>query len=183
MDNTHLFDESALCARVADGLSSTALADEFDCSRSTINRRVAKIGVTITGNRRVIAKTCRQQVQSMKASEAVEYLLDVVEELCSGQDDDLVTKVISHGFTPTESQILLAIFSTDMMSKDRLFAAIYGARASGEMPEIKIIDVLICKIRNKLKSIGWPVSIETLWGRGYYGVRAEGFLFPWETAQ
>ena len=32
-------------------------------------------------------------------------------------------------------------------------------------PEIKIIDVYICKVRKKLKPIG--VRIDTMWGKGY----------------
>ena len=36
---------------------------------------------------------------------------------------------------------------------------------SGEEPEIKIIDVYICKARKKLTPIG--VRIDTMWGKGY----------------
>ncbi|WP_299941192.1 winged helix-turn-helix domain-containing protein [uncultured Nitratireductor sp.] len=34
-----------------------------------------------------------------------------------------------------------------------------------EEPEIKIIDVYVCKVRKKLAPIG--VRIDTLWGKGY----------------
>jgi two-component system cell cycle response regulator CtrA len=33
-------------------------------------------------------------------------------------------------------------------------------------PEIKIIDVFVCKLRKKMEIFG--VKIETIWGRGYY---------------
>jgi two-component system cell cycle response regulator CtrA len=35
-------------------------------------------------------------------------------------------------------------------------------------PELKIIDVFICKLRKKLsEATGDPSYIETVWGRGY----------------
>jgi two-component system cell cycle response regulator CtrA len=36
-------------------------------------------------------------------------------------------------------------------------------------PELKIIDVYICKVRKKLADVsGGKNYIETIWGRGYY---------------
>jgi two-component system cell cycle response regulator CtrA len=34
-------------------------------------------------------------------------------------------------------------------------------------PELKIIDVFICKLRKKLKAVAGDHYIETVWGRGY----------------
>ena len=34
-------------------------------------------------------------------------------------------------------------------------------------PEMKIIDVFICKLRKKLAEAGAPNVIGTVWGRGY----------------
>jgi len=34
-------------------------------------------------------------------------------------------------------------------------------------PEMKIIDVFICKLRKKLAQAGAPNLIGTVWGRGY----------------
>ena len=34
-------------------------------------------------------------------------------------------------------------------------------------PEMKIIDVFICKLRKKLSNAGITNCIETVWGRGY----------------
>lgn len=52
-----------------------------------------------------------------------------------------------------------------VQSKDQLLNAMYGGR---DEPEIKIIDVFICKLRQKLDRAGAsPRLIETIWGRGY----------------
>lgn len=50
-----------------------------------------------------------------------------------------------------------------VLSKDAALAWMY--QLTGEEPEIKIIDVYICKMRKKLDPIG--VRIDTLWGKGY----------------
>jgi two-component system cell cycle response regulator CtrA len=41
---------------------------------------------------------------------------------------------------------------------------LYGGR---DEPELKIIDVFICKLRKKLHDVGVGHLIETMWGRGY----------------
>jgi len=50
-----------------------------------------------------------------------------------------------------------------ILSKEALLAALYQLR--NEEPEIKIIDVFVCKLRKKLRPLG--VNIDTVWGRGY----------------
>jgi DNA-binding response OmpR family regulator len=45
-----------------------------------------------------------------------------------------------------------------------------GYWQADEEPEIKIIDVWVCKLRKKLRPLG--VNIETVWGRGYRLVMA-----------
>lgn len=62
----------------------------------------------------------------------------------------------------------------------RIFEALHGSKGRiqtkeallraitpliDDEPEIKIVDVLVCKIRKKLE--GLNVKIETMWGRGY----------------
>lgn len=52
-------------------------------------------------------------------------------------------------------------------SKEQLLAAAYSDRyATGDEPEIKIVDVFICKLRKKLKPFG--IEVETVWGQGYH---------------
>ena len=50
------------------------------------------------------------------------------------------------------------------VTKEMFLAHLYGGR--GE-PEMKIIDVFICKLRRKLSDAGAKSVIETVWGRGY----------------
>lgn len=50
------------------------------------------------------------------------------------------------------------------VTKEMFLAHLYGGR---DEPEMKIIDVFICKLRRKLAEAGAPPVIETVWGRGY----------------
>lgn len=51
------------------------------------------------------------------------------------------------------------------LTKDMFLDRLYGGR---DEPEIKIIDVFVCKIRRKLKALtGGDPLIATVWGRGY----------------
>lgn len=52
-----------------------------------------------------------------------------------------------------------------VLSKEAALEWMYQFAAEGEEPEIKIIDVFICKARKKLDPIG--VRIDTVWGKGY----------------
>jgi two-component system cell cycle response regulator CtrA len=50
------------------------------------------------------------------------------------------------------------------VTKEMFLSHLYGGR---DEPEMKIIDVFICKLRRKLTEAGAPPVIETVWGRGY----------------
>lgn len=50
------------------------------------------------------------------------------------------------------------------VTKPQLMDAIYFDRA-GDDPDVKIIDVFVCKLRRKLA--GTRFSVETVWGMGY----------------
>lgn len=57
-------------------------------------------------------------------------------------------------------------------SKQQLMDALYGDE---DEPEIKIVDVMVCKLRKKvMEATGGLDVIETVWGRGYRFIQ-EGF--------
>ena len=52
-----------------------------------------------------------------------------------------------------------------VLSKENFLDHLYGGI---DEPELKIIDVFVCKLRKKLaESSGGDNYIETVWGRGY----------------
>jgi two-component system cell cycle response regulator CtrA len=60
---------------------------------------------------------------------------------------------------------LLALRKGTTLSKEMFLSQLYGGM---DEPEVKIIDVFICKLRKKLANAsGGKDYIETVWGRGY----------------
>ncbi len=84
---------------------------------------------------------------------------------------DLDTNQVSVDGTPVhltgkEYSILeLLVMRRGMvLTKDQFLSHLYGGM---DEPEMKIIDVFICKLRKKLAQAGAPSLIGTVWGRGY----------------
>jgi two-component system, cell cycle response regulator CtrA len=60
---------------------------------------------------------------------------------------------------------LLTLRKSTTLTKEMLLNHLYGGM---DEPEIKIIDVFVCKLRKKLaEATGGKHYIETVWGRGY----------------
>ena len=59
---------------------------------------------------------------------------------------------------------LLALRKGTTLTKEMFLNHLYGGM---DEPELKIIDVFICKLRKKLKAVAKDHYIETVWGRGY----------------
>ncbi len=60
---------------------------------------------------------------------------------------------------------LLAMRRGNTLTKDQFLNHLYGGM---DEPELKIIDVFICKLRKKIaRATGGETYVETVWGRGY----------------
>lgn len=67
--------------------------------------------------------------------------------------------------SPSQLKILSALLAYELATKQRLHGLLYAHDPSGGA-DPKIVDVLVCKLRQRLKPHG--ISIETCWGRGYF---------------
>ena len=65
---------------------------------------------------------------------------------------------------------LMALRRGSLITKEMFLNHLYGGM---DEPEIKIIDVFICKLRKKLRAAGSD-AVETVWGRGYVLSGGEG---------
>ena len=59
---------------------------------------------------------------------------------------------------------LLSLRKGTTLTKEMFLNHLYGGL---DEPEVKIIDVFICKLRKKLNALAREDYIETVWGRGY----------------
>ncbi|AOW47353.1 response regulator transcription factor [Acetobacter ascendens] len=88
---------------------------------------------------------------------------------------DLTVNLNSHAVTVKNQPIhltgkefsileLLVLRKGIAQTKETFLNHLYGGR---DEPDIKIIDVFICKLRKKLQAAGAGNLISTVWGRGY----------------
>ena len=106
-------------------------------------------------------------------------LLDIVE--CWYGDAVLKVNLTTHSVTvngddaclsASQTRLMLALASSPgrVLSKEMILGDMYIVDVAQE-PEMKIIDVFICKIRDRLGAIhpdaGGEHFVETIWGRGY----------------
>lgn len=76
-----------------------------------------------------------------------------------------------YGFTGNEARLFLIMHrATGVLDKQTMHNRLYADRID-EAPDTKIIDVIVCKIREKIKGTHWRV--ETAWGVGYQLVQTE----------
>lgn len=72
---------------------------------------------------------------------------------------------IEWGLTGKEEAIFGILMSRDICSKESIHFAVYH-HLGGEGPDLKIVDVFVCKMRPKVEPYG--ILIETRWGHGYF---------------
>jgi two-component system, cell cycle response regulator CtrA len=82
--------------------------------------------------------------------------------------DSNTVAVNNHDVHLTEKEYrileLLLLRGGSIIAKESFLNHLYGGN---DEPDIKIIDVFICKLRKKLQVAGAPNVIATVWGRGY----------------
>jgi two-component system cell cycle response regulator CtrA len=102
-----------------------------------------------------------EDVKSLTAE--VQRLRGVVEELSNAP---VIPAVLQSCFTKYEALLFGAMLEANgPKTQEYLLSVVYAERYGLDEPDIKIIDVFVCKLRKKLAPHG--IKIETCWGRGY----------------
>jgi len=84
-----------------------------------------------------------------------------------------VTVPLEWALTAAEARVFAHLTTREIASKQSIMAALYSLRPDLDEPEIKIVDVFICKMRKKIAPFG--VKIVTVWGQGYALVGREDY--------
>jgi hypothetical protein len=89
--------------------------------------------------------------------------------ILSNSDDTLGMACSSYfKMTRLQAAVFVAILRRPEISKLHIHSAIEASRPNADEPtDLKMVDVVICHIRKKLKAIDKEIGIETIWGRGY----------------
>lgn len=77
--------------------------------------------------------------------------------------------------TKLEVGFMMVLLTHDCADKDRLHGVVEQQRQSRqqrpdtqETTDPKMVDVMICKLRKKLRAVNEQVAIQTSWGKGYF---------------
>ena len=128
---------------------------------------LSRTPLQITSARRQRREIRHKQISLLTQGEAIEFLMAEIEDLEEKMNITVVTTFLPHiHFTKLEEEVLqlLLIHKNKTLLKEAIYSHLYQLRIGGG-PELKIIDVIICKIRAKLKDEEY--QIKTIWGRGY----------------
>jgi two-component system cell cycle response regulator CtrA len=104
------------------------------------------------------------EIRQRAGSPRVEALTDQISVLCRGYMEPLIEDH-PFGLTKGENRLFQALKAKigRTVSKGALLDAL--AFDKPNEPQVKIIDVWVCKMRKKLIGSCW--NIETVWGKGY----------------
>lgn len=69
------------------------------------------------------------------------------------------------GLRPAAQRMLSMISARGYMSRESLYAVLYGDLAEDEQPEFKILDVTLAMARKFCGPYG--IKVETVWGKGW----------------
>lgn len=154
------------------GIPTREIAEEVGTTHGGLRAKCAREGLSLRPLKNRV-RSHREIVQSMKATDAVAYLLDEIEMLTGYQTDEAWKVQQGYGLTSSEAKILLALIAANgrPLTKEYLVTVI------GSDAQAKIVDVFVCKMRKKLPE---GARIVTNWGVGYAFERDIGFTFPWE---
>ncbi len=95
----------------------------------------------------------------------VETLRDQIAALEAQLGHDIEPSV-ALGLTASEARVFGTLMRRGEVTKQQIMGAIYADRVhDDELPEPRIVDVFVCKIRKKLARYG--IEITTIWGQGY----------------
>ncbi|MGO8093196.1 helix-turn-helix domain-containing protein [Rhizobium leguminosarum] len=93
----------------------------------------------------------------------IDFLEERIRQLEEALMPSIVIVPVEYQLTALEARVFSHLSSRELGTKQSIMMALYSDCA--DEPEIKIVDVFVCKMRRKLSKFG--VRIETVWGQGY----------------
>lgn len=97
----------------------------------------------------------------------IAVLQDRVQELeeLLGINDDVNVRFMFLGMTKMMRRLLGLLMARDLVSKETIYAALYGSLPENQQPDIEVIGPWIFHLRNKLHD--YDIRIVTVYGSGW----------------
>lgn len=148
------------------GLSATEAARRYGTTRNSVYRAADRLGLDARLGKRPDLGALRREVEDMPATEAVAFLLDLVEIAFPECDAAELVPLAAAGFTVTQSRVLAILAARPGFAvTHEAIAARAAVGADAISPEV--LKVHVCRIRKRLRALGWPVELVTVWGFGF----------------
>jgi len=155
-----------LLAEMRGGLTATAAGRRYDATRSSVYRAAERLGLDARLGKRPDLGELRREVEDMPATKAVAFLLDLVEIAFPECDAAELVPLTGAGFTLAQSRILAIL--CDRPGRAMTHEAIAARAAVGaDAISPEVLKVHVCRIRKRLRALGWPVELVTVWGFGF----------------
>ena len=121
--------------------------------------------------------TVAEELDLLRAENA--YLREQVAALSGVAESAMLRDVFR--LPPTGAALLMLLVKRAEMvtMKGTIYRAVFQYE-NGDGPDPKIIDVVVCGLRRRLKGLGASGAIHTVWGQGY---RADSDLADWVTGR
>lgn len=92
--------------------------------------------------------------------------ITILQDAISGLSQHPAEWEMEWGLTPQQAAFFGALVQHPVGHKAALMSALFWDRHPDEEPDQKILDVIACKVRRKVRRQG--IEIRTLFGRGWY---------------
>jgi hypothetical protein len=159
-------------------------ARQMGLTRTTIFRAEDRLGVKL---RRAVPGeglyvNHREIVQDMKPLDAVNYLLEVLENFLV-PPTDAGWSFPSVKLTPQQRIVVRALAEARgrALSRDALHSALMSSRIGEKEPDTRLVDVQISRLRRACSHL--PFKVVTIWGVGWRIDAHPGFVWPWQIAE
>lgn len=143
---------------LADDPSPTAVVAAFGAGADDYMVRPVQVGELVARAGAVIRRS-QGHAEALITAGPIVVNVDAKHVSVGGKDAGLTGKE----YVMVE---MMALRLGQTVTKAQFMDHLYGGRDADE-PEIKIIDVFVCKIRTKLRRLGGGGHIQTVWGAGY----------------
>lgn len=164
-----------LAAEARAGSSAEEVAQKAGATEGSARYAARVRGVKLPRQPHPSTRGPREHVQDMKPTEAVEYLLDLIEAQMPylRPTRPHVLDILAPNLTGSEKLLAAALVdaSPRMLSHEALYSIVYGQRPDSDAPDPKTLCVFISKARSKVPpSFG---VFESVFAQGYRFIKAD----------
>ena len=95
--------------------------------------------------------------------------VEELEQLLGLVSDETVDRFVAFKISPTERLILNVLFTWKLVRRENLFTLLYGNRLECDQPDIKLLDIYVCRLRKYLSRLDIAICTQKSWSKEMNG--------------